>query len=215
LPVNWSLDGQRLSYASFTDSSEAHADLWTIPRTGGPRERLLPDLEDGYNSAAWSWPDASKVAYIDIVDTTTGDVWVASADGSDPVNLTQGRVAAPEYPQWSPDGTKIAISAFWLLPDGSIEGLGEVDGVFMVPDKELFVFDVATGAMTRVTDNEFEDDMPAWSPDGQSLIVASDRDGDFDIWRIPLDAPDQAQNLIDDADLPREDSMPDAYWGPR
>jgi Tol biopolymer transport system component len=54
--------------------------------------------------------------------------------------------------------------------------------------------------------------MPAWAPDGQSLYVSSDRDGDYDIWQVPLDAPELARNLIDDADNPRDDSMPDAYW---
>ena len=49
------------------------------------------------------------------------DVWIMNADGSDPVNLTQGRDCAS--PAWSPDGTKIGYIAngeIWLMnADGS------------------------------------------------------------------------------------------------
>ena len=49
------------------------------------------------------------------------DVWVMNVDGSDPVNLTQGRDCAS--PAWSPDGMKIAYIAggeIWLMnADGS------------------------------------------------------------------------------------------------
>ena len=48
-------------------------------------------------------------------------MWIMNADGSDPVNLTQGRDCAS--PAWSPDGMKIAYIAsgeIWLMnADGS------------------------------------------------------------------------------------------------
>jgi dipeptidyl aminopeptidase/acylaminoacyl peptidase len=215
LPVHWSLDGQQLSYAS---RSGGALDVWVMPSTGGAPERLLANLEGHFNVAAWSWPDGSRIAYIDNEGPSNKDLWVVSATGaSDPVNLTQGRVAAPEYPQWSPDGSKLAISAYALLPDGiTIEGLEGGHGESLAgPHKQVFVVDVATQALTRVAKEPWEDDMPTWSPDGKSLLIASDRDGDYDIWLVPLDAPEEAINLIDDSDFPREDSMPDAYWGPR
>ena len=40
------------------------------------------------------------------------DVWIMNADGSDSVNLTQGRHGRCVSPAWSPDGTKIAYLAF-------------------------------------------------------------------------------------------------------
>ena len=49
------------------------------------------------------------------------DIWIMNADGSDPVNLTQGRHCAS--PAWSPDGMKIAYidsGEIWLMnADGS------------------------------------------------------------------------------------------------
>lgn len=206
LPVNWTPDGTRLAFASWVPEGAA---LWSLPRGGGVRDPFVPALPGQQNSAAWSLPGAEKIVYIDVMSRLTEDVWVASADGTEPVNLTEGQVFRPEYPQWSPDGTRVAVAGFALLPDGSLPGHSSDAGI---PHKDIFVIDVATREVTRLTAGDAENDMPAWAPDGQSLYVSSDRDGDYDIWQVPLDAPELARNLIDDADNPRDDSMPDAYW---
>ena len=55
------------------------------------------------------------------------DIWIMNADGSDSVNLTQGRDCAS--PTWSPDGTQIAYIAsgeIWLMDaDGSNPATGD------------------------------------------------------------------------------------------
>jgi len=72
---------------------------------------------------------------------------------------------------------------------------------------------VSTHELTRLTDNDQDDQTPAWTPDGKSLFFMSGRDGDEDIWKMPVDAPEQAVDLIDDADAPSSDIMPDCFWG--
>ena len=73
----------------------------------------------GLAVAGWGQADG-KIAFISDREGH-GDVWIMNADGSDPVNLTQGRDCAS--PAWSPDGTKIAYIAsgeVWLMDaDGS------------------------------------------------------------------------------------------------
>jgi Tol biopolymer transport system component len=49
-------------------------------------------------------------------------------------------------PSWSPDGTRIAFAA-----DGGL-------------DSEIYVLDLASGAVTQLTDNQAEDTMPDWGP---------------------------------------------------
>ena len=64
----------------------------------------------GLAVASWGQADG-KIAFISDREGLA-DVWIMNADGSDPVNLTQGRHAHCVSPAWSPDGTKIAYLAF-------------------------------------------------------------------------------------------------------
>ena len=64
----------------------------------------------GLAVASWGQADG-KIAFISDREGLA-DVWIMNADGSDLVNLTQGRHAHCVSPAWSPDGTKIAYLAF-------------------------------------------------------------------------------------------------------
>jgi Tol biopolymer transport system component len=60
-------------------------------------------------------------------------------------------------PTWSPDGREIAFSAL----AGGIT--------------DLYVTDVATGALRQITDDAFADLQPAWSHDGRTIAFATER----------------------------------------
>jgi len=60
-------------------------------------------------------------------------------------------------PSWSPDGNRIVFSA---MKSGA---------------SNLFVYNVADGTVSQLTDDEFADLHPAWSPDGKTIAFASDR----------------------------------------
>lgn len=59
---------------------------------------------------------------------------------------------------WSPDGRRIAFS--------SIDRAG---------DNDLYVYDIRSRALTRLTHDLYDDRDPAWSPDGSALAFSSDR----------------------------------------
>jgi hypothetical protein len=61
-------------------------------------------------------------------------------------------------PTWSPAGDRIAFSAL------SLGGISD-----------LYLLELRTGELTRVTDDPYEDLDPAWLPDGASLVFSSDR----------------------------------------
>jgi len=66
---------------------------------------------------------------------------------------------------WSPDGR-------WLVFGGKPS-----DRRRDYDDSELFLLNVETGALRRLTFNRFRDDSPDFSPDGRHLVFTSAQDG--------------------------------------
>ncbi len=74
-------------------------------------------------------------------------------------------------PRWSPDGSRIA---FWGLPTGTGR-------------RELWTIAPSGGAPAKLTDDEWIDWSPAWSPDGGTLYFLSDRGGPMNAWKVAID----------------------------
>jgi hypothetical protein len=77
-------------------------------------------------------------------------------------------------PQWSPDGERIAFSA---LSDSGVS--------------DLYVLEIRSGKLTRVTSDIYEDLDPTWLPTGRALVFASDRgphgaEGAHNLYRAEL-----------------------------
>lgn len=142
---------------------------------------------------------SEKIAYV------KGDhIYVANADGSGEVQLTQQRQNSE--PAWSPDGTTIVYKSrtdaasgweLWtiaadgtgaqkLFGDPAISDIGHPD---WSPDGSEIVFhgdhpsadsfdiltvDVDGANATPVVSTAANESSPAWSPDGQKIVYASD-----------------------------------------
>jgi hypothetical protein len=101
-------------------------------------------------------------------------------------------------PAWSPDGTKLAF---------------ETHGPVASVDGDIFVLDLESGAVTRLTSDPpgapVHDEGPAWSPDGTMIAFTSERaDPNGDIWIMQADGSDP-RRLTTDTVL---DESPD--WQP-
>ncbi|MYH74070.1 MAG: hypothetical protein F4155_04630 [Acidimicrobiales bacterium] len=86
--------------------------LWRANQDGSRPTRLLreADVDASLGSFAWS-PDGSKIVYVQNEKRGVGyvsHIWIANADGSDPVQLTDGMVRDLS-PVWSPDGATFAF----------------------------------------------------------------------------------------------------------
>ncbi len=101
-------------------------------------------------------PDGRQVAFIAL-----GDLWVMPTAGGKPVNLTNDRFLDAE-PAWSPDGRQLV----WSTDRG-----GDL--------LDLWIRDMDTGAVRRLTTLATSPMGAAWSPDG-SRIAFLDVDG---VWR--------------------------------
>jgi hypothetical protein len=102
------------------------------------------------------------------------EIYAMAADGSNQVNLTNDP-ADDRNPDWSPDGTKIALHA---LRNGKWE---------------IWVVDADGDNLTQVTDNEATDWRPDWSPDGTKIAFESDRSGTGEIWVMEADGSNPVQ----------------------
>jgi serine/threonine protein kinase/Tol biopolymer transport system component len=111
--------------------------------------------------------DGARIAFI---STRSGqaEVWTANADGSNPVQITNG-AARPTAPRWSPDGQRIV---FAQRPGGNVD---------------VYVINAQGGTPRRMTTDPAGDATAYWSRDGKWIYFASNRTGRQEVWRIPSD----------------------------
>lgn len=112
-------------------------------------------------------PGADRLAYRGCDDSGNNcGIWSMSWSGGDRRALTT--VAADNQPDWSPTGQFLAF-----MSDGR-------DG-----NPEIYRLDVASGQVTRLTDNGAIDGQPAVSPDGAWVAFLSNRSGSWAVWAVP------------------------------
>jgi len=97
----------------------------------------------------WS-PDGNSIAYASgVYSPSIGyqyDLMLMQPDGTAVQQVTSNLNVAGKF-SWSPDGRRIALRA----------GLGSA--------AEIYVIDVSSGEIVRLTNNAVEDANPVWRPD--------------------------------------------------
>jgi Tol biopolymer transport system component/tRNA A-37 threonylcarbamoyl transferase component Bud32 len=100
----------------------------------------------------------------------------------------------------SPDGTRVAVRR----TDPQAAGKGGQIGNW-----DIWLHELARGVSTRLTFDRAVTGMPVWSPDGSSIVYASDRDGLFDLYRKPSSGAGNEESLLRSG----ENKLP-ADWSP-
>jgi Tol biopolymer transport system component/serine/threonine protein kinase len=156
----------RLAFARGT----TERDVWKLEEGRTPTPFLVSSRTD--QSPQFS-PDGTRIAYQSARWSQAGEVFVVHADGSNPVQLTDGLGRQQGSPQWSPDGR-------WIAFDSQRE-----DGTF-----DVYVIDATGGPPRRLTPEPSNEHRPSWSRDGRWIYFASDRTGRFEVWRAPAQGGD-------------------------
>src|SRR5450755_401515 len=126
---------------------------------GGPSDKLAHDARKSdvrhYRHILYKFNDSGWY------DDKRSHLWVVDAASGQDQQITSGDDWNDTDPQWSPDGARIAF-----VSDRTGQ---EYDGGH---NKDVWVIPAAGGALTKISDHAFEDDLPRWSPDGKQIVFA-------------------------------------------
>ncbi len=164
----WSPDGRYLSFLSSRGDSGEVDQLWLLSRRGGEAEQIS-SVKEGIDDYVWS-PDGSKLVFV----VGDNDSLETSAVIDSPLlEVTDlNGVPTPQDRLKSPAGTDppIVIDRFYFKEDYT--------GYVRRKRQHLFLFDLASRSLQQLTMGNYDDRLPAWSPDGQYLVFSSKRAGE-------------------------------------
>jgi dipeptidyl aminopeptidase/acylaminoacyl peptidase len=169
----WSPDGTTLAFSRFTETRTDLRSRIITRRLASGAERVLVSRSTGARLSAvgtpsWS-PDGATIAYthskLDRRAYFRPDIRTVAADGG----ASRRLIRDAQSPAWSPDGRRLAFASV-RDRNGSRCGSDECSYA-----GELYTAAADGSALTRLTVNEGDDAVPAWSPDGSRILFTSDR----------------------------------------
>lgn len=139
------------------------------PDGSGQRDAFPGDPAAQHEQLSFS-PDGRRLAYVDGREDHRG-IYVANADGSNAIRVTDQ--LNDSWPNWSPDGTKIAFVGTRFDPT---IGFCQPGGGLLGCPTDIYTMGADGSNVTDITDDQgFEFD-PTWSPDGTKIAFASTSD---------------------------------------
>lgn len=135
--------------------------VWAVSAEGGEPVELLRDALN----PNWS-RDGERIVF----ERRYG-VWLADADGGNQRNLSaiaQSELAlSPRWPAFGPNGDRIVF----------FEAAGS-------PEGDLWVLDLETNGLEKLTNAPAFGGAPVWSPDGSEIVYSSQRGGSRTLWSV-------------------------------
>jgi TolB protein len=155
LSPTWSPDGKELILVSNRGAIWGTGGLWRMEARPGAPLRPVREEETTWRARPdWSL-DGNRVVYASYLGRQWHQLWLTTADGGDPFQLTYGDFDATN-PRWSPDSRRIAYisneggnTSLWVLevPGGERVRIEPVRRTYRAPVGRLTIrtVDAATG----------------------------------------------------------------------
>jgi dipeptidyl aminopeptidase/acylaminoacyl peptidase len=197
------------------DSYEYRRTIWVAPVNGGEAQQFTSGPNDtaprwspdGKQLAFVRGPAAEvKPANEQERDRGKGkpQLWVMPAFGGEARQLTWLRYGAGPA-EWSPDCTTLAFTAQTGEPDDpeasdaalhdkKVPKVRTIDRIWYRADGQGYIYELRTHLFTiraeggepqQVTDGDWDDGQPSWSPDASAIAFVSDRTDQRWSWHAP------------------------------
>ena len=184
----FSPDGRFLAFISSRGDAHDDDQLWLMDRAGGEGARL-PGIIGSVSDITWS-PDSKTIALVVLdpdpdekanaaaeaampapanpgtASLPTADSSVTTPTAADSVNVSDKRNEGDKKPK------PIVINRFQFKRD--------INGYLRTRRQRLWLYDIAAHTARRLTTGDFDEQLPAFSPDGQRIAFTSHRDADPD-----------------------------------
>jgi TolB protein len=165
----------RVAYIAVQGQAPSQHFQLIVADSDGEAPRVILESSQPIMSPTWS-PDDQWLAYVSFENRLSG-IYIQRVRTGERRLISQ-RVGVNGAPAFSPDGTRLALT---------LSGSGG--------NLDVWLLDLASQGLTRLTEDPAVDTEPAWSPDGKSIYFTSDRAGGPQIYKLDLANPKRVQRI--------------------
>jgi TolB protein len=165
----------RIAYIAVQGQAPSQHFQLIVADSDGESPKVILESAQPIMSPAWS-PDDQWLAYVSFENRLSG-IYIQRVRTGER-RLVSQRAGVNQAPAFSPDGTRMALT---------LSGSGG--------NLDIWLLDLATQQLTRLTDDPSVDTEPSWSPDGKSIYFTSDRAGGPQIYKLDIANPRRVQRV--------------------
>ena len=189
-------DGRRLAFVTSRVDQATMEERSQIQMLELPEGEALPFTQGTRDGSPQFSPDGASLAFLRRDDKKQSQIWLMGVTGGEARRLTQASGGVTEF-MWAPDSQSIVFGSD-IDPDRPpddhdpktnpqvkvvrrIRYRQDTVGWRGDAHRHLFLINVMDTSVRQLTDGDWDDTAPAWSPDGQRIAFISGRREDRDV----------------------------------